>query len=235
MDTIELLARFAYKPNELRRCGPQDANLALYDYILNKKNPENIKTLLLSFETLQPYLEFIAEKTQKGLFDREVVEAYWLGNSLLDQFDAKDMQRISKKVDKRLCLPVSKSGTAKSEYVPHHSFHVMYVGSKTCDKFPALFENMQKCLVTWGKVKEIYINELVVTQKPLVYHNKEYGIGESIEKKVSFDRKLLPNLNLGDIIAIHWDFAVMKLSREQLYNLEKYTLRNIAAVNSERR
>jgi len=223
MDTIELLARFAYKPSQLNLCGPQDANLKLYRYLTKRDNLDEVKILIPGFQTMYPYLHLISEKMQMGILDYSVAEAYWLGNTLLDRFTARDMEKfaISKGLPRNIKL--------REGVVPHHSFNVLYLNKGVP------IENVNKCLVSYGKVKEIYINELVVTQKPLVYHNKEYGIGESIEKKVSFDRKLLPNLNLGDIIAIHWDFAVMKLSREQLYNLEKYTLRNIAAVNSERR
>ena len=43
MDSIELLARFAYQPNALNYCGPSDANKVLRQYIIHKDNTEETK------------------------------------------------------------------------------------------------------------------------------------------------------------------------------------------------
>src|SRR3989344_9376048 len=103
MDSIELLARFAYQPNALNYCGPSDANKVLRQYIIHKDNTEETKKTLMKFEALKPYIGYIAERTGKDFFNYDVIEAYCLGNSLLGNFTKVDLIEITN----RLKLPDS--------------------------------------------------------------------------------------------------------------------------------
>ncbi len=231
-DPIELLARFAYQPNALKYCGPLEANKVLRRYIIHKDNAEEAKQVLLQFEALKPYLTFISEKVGKDIFDYSVVEAYCIGNSLLDEFSADDMEEIIKKLKlpKVLSDKLLKNVPACS---PHHSFNVIHVGvGAITNSVKTYVENMSQCLIMWAKVKKVYDNELLVSYQPLEYTDR-YWLGFLQDKKVKYDKEMLPVI-VGDNIAIHWGFASMKLDNEQVKELKEYTLRNITAVNTKR-
>jgi len=232
MDSIELLARFAYQPNALNYCGPSDANKVLRQYIIHKDNTEETKKTLMKFEALKPYIGYIAERTGKDFFNYDVIEAYCLGNSLLGNFTKVDLIEITN----RLKLPDSISKNIIKNMpncVPQHSFNVVHVGVgaitgsvKTC------LENMDNCLVHDAVVKEILEGELIVFYQPLEYINRYYW-GFFTDKKVKYDKELLPGLKIGDNVGIHWNFAAMKLNAKELNNLKHYNFMNINAINDK--
>ena len=79
-----LFARYAFGPNRLGYCGP-DASAELIGEASRPGGERAIRELARGFEGAWPYLELIA--TANGIadpLDRRVVEAYWLGNELLD-------------------------------------------------------------------------------------------------------------------------------------------------------
>lgn len=76
-------SRYAFGPNRLHYCGP-DANREILSYIGEGKGDAGLISLLKEFATMYPYLDFISRVNK--IFDpfvEQVVEAYWLGNSLL--------------------------------------------------------------------------------------------------------------------------------------------------------
>jgi len=82
-----LFARFAYPPNELGYCGPPDSRALLHYGAAGFVDP-GLGQLARGFAGAWPYLELIARAT--GIadpLDRRVVEAYWMGNELLDRVD----------------------------------------------------------------------------------------------------------------------------------------------------
>ena len=80
-----LFARFAAPPNSLGYCGGND-HRALVDHLRAGVDGPDLVRLCRAFEGAWPYLRLIA--TSAGIadpLDRRVVEAYWLGNGLLDR------------------------------------------------------------------------------------------------------------------------------------------------------
>ncbi|MCM2325975.1 MAG: DUF6390 family protein, partial [Candidatus Woesearchaeota archaeon] len=96
MDGITLAAKYSFITNRLKYCGPDDAYKSFLDFIKDKdeKAAEKIRDHITRFEGLYPYLEAIAKKSKRDIFDKEVVEAYWIGNSLLDRFKESDMKKV---------------------------------------------------------------------------------------------------------------------------------------------
>ncbi len=218
MDAIELLSRFSYRPALLAQCKDKETDKALdaaklYGYILAKTEQSDVQDLLRKFPTMMPYLELIANRTGNSVFDYAVGEAYWIGNDLLDKISFEDIQKT---------LPMSK---IPEDAVPHHSLSVLLSGAAT--------DIMDKCLITWGRIKEIKETGLLVRYQALQYNNRYYF--EPKEKNVSYDKKLLPDIKIDDIVAIHWEFAVKKLDDKEADNLMNYTVKNTEAVNKELR
>lgn len=72
-------------PNRLGYCGP-DENDVLFDALVNNKPTKELMNALRGFQAAYPYLRFIAHS--QGLedpFDYRAVEAYWIGNDLLQR------------------------------------------------------------------------------------------------------------------------------------------------------
>ena len=77
-------ARYAYGPNRLGYCGPDDA-AQLFGEATEGDDTGAIRRLAEQFEGAFPYLQLIAHSN--GIadpLDERVVEAYWLGSTLLD-------------------------------------------------------------------------------------------------------------------------------------------------------
>ncbi|MGH3928119.1 MAG: DUF6390 family protein, partial [Pseudonocardiaceae bacterium] len=95
MDGSTLFARYAYPPNALGYCGPNDDGLLLRHGADGRgfggSSPpgegDDITALARAFDGAWPYLEFIADVTGRRPLDLEVVDAYWLGGGLLDKID----------------------------------------------------------------------------------------------------------------------------------------------------
>lgn len=226
MDGIELAARFSYITNSLRFCGPEEASYQFVEYIKTKKNPEKIKESLKRFEGLYPYLSAIAEKHNKNFCDYDVVEAYWIGNELLEAFKDDDLIIIIGKLMQR-GLPKSIGNelikNLPNGFVPHHNFNVFYVGvGRTTGSVQTSLQNMDNCRTSWGKVVEVINKHLIVETQQLEKENGKYFLREA-NKTAVYLKEMLPEISKGNIVALHWGFAPLIIQNCQLDNLKKYT------------
>src|SRR5690242_18199578 len=89
LDGPQLFARYAFMPNRLAYCGP-DENRALFDYCIAGLTDGGLRGLLRKFTGAMPYLQLIAEcNAIPDPLDGRVVEAYWLGNELLQGVEVR--------------------------------------------------------------------------------------------------------------------------------------------------
>lgn len=235
MNGTELAARFSYITNVLRYCGPKEAGEAFIKYVKNKDNKEEVAKAIKKFEGLYPYLRTIAEATEKDYLDYDVVEAYWIGNELLDELGDKEVSKAVERLMKR-GLPKSIGEKAIKElpkgFPLHHDFNVMYVGvGNITGSVPVTLQNMENCRVSWGEVVKVQKGTLLVRKQPLKFISNEYVLGETETVNAVYLPKMLPDVKKGDIVALHWGFAPIILTREQQANLEKYTGRVRAITN----
>ena len=126
-----LFARYAYPPNAMGYCGPDAAAELLERAAGGTRGAEDgLRRLARGFEGAWPYLELIAAANQiRDPLDRRVVEAYWIGNALLDRVPAamtaasledRFRHRAGERSWERLVAAVPGAQ-------PHHSFHVFGV------------------------------------------------------------------------------------------------------------
>jgi len=234
MDALELAARYSFMPNKLRYCGPEDADKILFQYVIDKKDKETVERVLKQFEAFSLYLNLIAKKNKKSIFDKDVIEAYWIGNSLLEKVKKEDIKKLITEDFTKKGLPHSiakkLAKNIPNNSTPHHSFHVMHIHSVT-GKIKFMFSNIDKCRISWGKVKDINKNSLLIEYSPIEIKDKLI-LGKEIDTKVQYDKEFLRNIKINDFVAVHWNYAVDKLTKTQKQNLEKYTIRNINAINS---
>lgn len=234
MEDLKLAAKYSFMPNRLKYCGPADADRVLYDFILGKDNHMLVKGLLEQFHSLYLYLELIGRKNSLPPFDREVIESYWIGNRLIENIKRQEIRElILNKFTKKGLVKSAAEELAENipeNAVPHHSFHVFHIHSITGKLLPTI-KNLDKCRISACRVKEALDGKLIVEYRPILAENRlEYG--SLAEKEVIYKREFIGELNPGDFVSVHWDFAVEKLRKGQVENLEKYTKRNLDAINS---
>src|SRR5205085_7918384 len=79
----------AFMPNRLTYCGGDD-HRSLFDYCIAGVSDPGLRDLLRKFSGAVPYLRLIARCNMiADPFDLRVVEAYWLGNELLQGVEAR--------------------------------------------------------------------------------------------------------------------------------------------------
>jgi len=235
MDGAALCARFSIATNRLQFCGPSDAEPTLYAAITRGEQLDQARAALRRFEALYPYLEAFGAKHHLAPFDEQVVEAYWLGNSLLDAFDREDFQRLLDALVRR-GLPRSTATRLSAHLpghpIPHHAFHVGFVGvGEVTGHVPTTLANMESCRPTLAKVVQVGRDSLEVDRRPLVVVDQRLSLGEPMRARLAFDPRILPGVTAGDCVALHWSHPAVVLTPAQAIALERYTERAFAAAN----
>lgn len=229
--------RYAFMPNRLHLCGPENQADVLEFYAkTNRQKPtKTIWPILEKFETLYPYLELIASVNhRKNPFSEEIVEAYWLGNDNLKNVPAAKLYRhIIDKIKLNKKISLREFGKFQKKFsktaLPHHNFHVFSVWRRTGNvKTAHTLATMDACRISWGEIIKIKTQSLIVKTKPLIADSKG-KIKESenfIEREILnyFEGNiLLKNIKIGDFVSLHWGCVCEKLTKQQVSNLQKYT------------
>lgn len=230
----------------LARCGPQDAYKVLFDYVTNQADftESAIREILKQFEVATPYYTLIARAN--GLddpFTDQVVEAYWLGNDLLDKVRSEAVGWVIEQDVKRegwnpeqIALMFRAITLEKAR--AHHSLSVLYFFTRPgIELEPLVAKSIQKSLDDCRVCSGIVIErgeQLTVMYQPLLFDYKRIvRIGEPEKKMVDWGM-LNPNdsaVDTGSIIAFHHAWAIECLNIAQAQNLDKYTRLTLAAVN----
>jgi hypothetical protein len=236
-------ARYAYPPNELGYCGP-DAAAQLLEQVTDGAADEELRRLLRGFEGAWPYLELIAAASGIGdPLDDRVVEAYWIGNALLDRVgprllgDSLDdrFRRRAGRTWNSLVAPVLDGA------VPHHSFHVFgvypWLGLLREGRLDEPLRVLDRCRIRWGQVRSVTGGEAEVLSRPLVWDGRRRAQGGPGHERVlvSVDsRGLARGLLPGTWCSLHWDWVCEALDARSLAQLRHWTVRELAVVNGVR-
>lgn len=235
-----LFARFAYPPNELGYCGPDD-HRALLEYSATGLVDPGLGRLVRGFAGAWPYLELIAGATGvRQPLDRRVVEAYWLGSSLLHRIE---MRAFGNSLFDRFRARAGSGWSSMAEAIPvgalpTHSFHVFgvypWVGLLRGERSDQPLHVLERCRIRWGKVLSIEGDEAVVVSRPLTWDGRELALGVHRTERVTLGADglgLAPHVEPGDWVAMHWGWICDRLSRRQLANLRRYTLLQLDVTN----
>jgi hypothetical protein len=236
-----LFSRYAYPPNQLGYCGPAD-HQALLEYGAVGLVDRGLVQLVQGFAGAWPYLELIAHATGIGdPLDRRVVEAYWVGNALLDRVD---MLTFGNSLMDRFRR---RSGSAWGHLaeaipagaVPHHSFHVFGVypwvgllgeGRKVDHPLRVL----DRCRIRWGRVVAAEGNEVVVRSRPLTWDGRQLSLDVprlETATQAAAGMGFVTDLQPGDWVSLHWHWVCDRLTKRQLVALRHYTLRQLEVTN----
>lgn len=235
-----VFARYAYPPNELGYCGPED-HAALLQYAAAGIMDPGLADLARGFAGAWPYVELIAHETGIGNpLDRRVVEAYWLGSSLLDRID---MQTFGNSLLDRFRKRAGSAWGFLAESIPAgalptHSFHVFgvypWVGLLRGEHPEHPLRILDQCRIRWGRVLSVEGSQAVVTSQPLTFDGQHLGLGPYRAETVTRGTEglgLAASVEPGDWVAMHWNWICDRLSRRQLVNLRRYSLLQLEVTN----
>jgi hypothetical protein len=235
----ELFARFAYPPNELGYCGPADAEVLLD--LARPEAEERISAHARQFEGAWTYLQLIADAAGiRDPLDLRVVEAYWIGNDLLDRIEP---ERLVAQLQARF------PGQTGANWVPgraHHGFHVFavypWVGMLRNGRGTDVALGMlEQCRIRWGEVTAVLDDRVRVRSRPLVLRDGLLALGEPHDESPVWSaggRSLLagsPQAGgpaVGEQVALHFDWVCAVLHPEQAGALQAHTLDQLARTNT---
>jgi hypothetical protein len=251
-----LFARYAFGPNRLGLCGPEDWRSLLElgvaglgsgpDDGLGAKQAleidRGLRDLAAGFEGAYPYLELIAAANGiEDPLDLRVVDAYWIGNALSDRVDPVLMTKsIDARFKAQLPAETWKWLQTKPEAGarPTHAFHVFdvfpMVGTQRQGSVANAVGLMDTCRIRWGRVKEISGDSLVVNAVPLGLVEGKLAL---VEPKVQSVKRWLDgsgfvaDVEVGDVVSLHWDWACEVLSSARLEALQRRTVHQLELAN----
>jgi hypothetical protein len=234
-----LFARYAYPPNALGYCGPDDPE-ALVQAAAGGEGGDALHALVGRFDGASAYLALIAAcNGVADLLDRAVVEAYWVGNDLLSQVPPGAVRRC---VSGPLAGPAGTQGAGDDAIrrgVAHHSFHVFAVYPwlallRSGKEQPAL-EILDRCRIRWGRVEAVATDAVTVRSRGLVFDRGNLRLGPGRVERARVPPDSLGSfrgVRPGDTVTLHWDWVCDLLSASGLLWLRACTLRNLDAVNA---
>ncbi len=238
MNGLRLFCKFAFMPNKLGYCGKKTFSERALSFVEGRFPEKELRKEVIHFSAAFPYLKLIAEKNNVDDFlDESVVEAYFIGNSLLEQCSGKDISNLilsSFTGEEFFPEPIAKTFASKVpiKAKPFHSFHAIYIFSFS-QRIPKILENMDSCRISWGKILELEKekNSAIVEFNPLTQANGKILLGFPLTKRVSFLEQFTPNLQEESFVAFHWNLIALELNRKQLQNLKHFTEQTLNAIN----
>jgi hypothetical protein len=234
-------ARYAFGPNQLGYCGPDEAG-ELFAQATLGHDLRKLRELAGQFEGAYPYLCLIARSNGvRDPLDAAVVEAYWLGGALLGSVRPRD---FGDNLDARFRPRLGADGWhwlgSKPELgaVPNHAFHVLdvfpRVGMLRTGEVDRALEVMDSCRIRWGRVLERDGDSLVVSAVPLEMLDGRLRLGPPRVERVRGwidGTGFVDEVTAGDVVSIHWDWACERLDARRLAALRSVTRAELEIAN----
>lgn len=232
-------ARFAFPPNRLGYCGPGDGG-ELAHYTRGHEDP-GLGDIAAGFDGAYPYLQLLAGCNHRhDPLDADVVEAYWIGNELLDGVSLHD---FGNSIDDRFRRRAGASWRQIEQGIPdgvaNHSYHVMNVmpwaGLMRDGVVDEPLRIIDRCRISWatviGHVEDAADGSegrVLVRRVPLVWSGSRLLFGEPVVEALDSPFAVEP----GDVVAIHWDWICERLDQRQLGWLQRVTQLQLAELHA---
>jgi hypothetical protein len=234
-----LFARYAYPPNRLGLCGPDDSAAVRESAVAGAAR--EMRHLAEGFDGAYPYLRLIAE--ENGIadpLDPRVVEGYWIGNALTRRVRERSMYgdieaRFRRRMTGREWRWIERAVAAGG--APLHAFHVFEIYPRVglmrggdSDLLPTI----DACRIRWGTLVASMGDELVVNASRLEMADGLLRLGPpTIERVHNPWPAMGPTTGpaRGDAVSLHWGWACDRLSPAQVRRLEAWTAFAITNAN----
>jgi len=234
-----LFARYAYAPNALGYCGADEPRTLLQYGDANESDP-GLAELARTFEGAWPYLSLIAAANRiEDPLDPRVVDAYWVGNGLLD---AVSPDALARHVEDRFRGRVGRGwegmlDAVAAGAVPHHSFHVFavypWLGLMRTGVIDEPLRVLDQCRTTPARVLSVDDDKATVLAPLLTWTGRELRLGPWAPREAHWRADGLAftdALQRGDWVSLHWDFVCERLTEARARRLLQATSRGIASV-----
>jgi Family of unknown function (DUF6390) len=235
-----LFARYAYAPNALGYCGADEPR-TLLQYGDAQASDPGLAELARSFEGAWPYLTLIAAANRiDDPLDPRVVDAYWVGNGLLDRVAP---QMLARHVEDRFRGRVGRGwqgilDSIAAGAVPHHAFHVFavypWLGLMRTGVVDEPMRVLDQCRTTPALVQDVDGDAAHVLAPLLVWDGHRLALGPWAAREARWRSDGLTFTDLlrpGDWVSLHWDFVCERLTRARAAQLWHATGRALEAVN----
>jgi Family of unknown function (DUF6390) len=231
----EMFARYAYAPNALGFCGPP------LGATLRDGSIEDVRLAATQFSGAWPYLQVLAKMTgTSDPLDYRLVESYWLGGGVGAELDSDQF------LDELLALIGPKASRywghlsmdLASEAAANHCFHVfgVYPWSRLLgrglDEHP--LNVLDNCRITWGTVLSRDGDAFEVSCCRLGWDGNVLSLSEPSERRLDVwadGYSAVPDVAVGDEVAIHWGRLCGRLQSSQIQALADSTTRQLHATN----
>jgi hypothetical protein len=237
-----LFARYAYPPNELGHCGPDDSR-ALLEYASAGVSDGGLVSLARQFVGAWPYLTLIAAAAGRpDPLAADVVEAYWVGGPLLERVPGR---MLAAHLDDRFRRQVGGGGSddlgdlAVAGGRPHHNFHVFavypWVGMLRAGFTQDPLRVLDACRIRWGRVESVHDGRAVLSSRPLGWDGRALFLGPWRPETATvraYDHRPARSPKPGDWVAAHWDWVCDVLDERRLSALMRYTTSALGLVNA---
>lgn len=228
---MQLTSRFTLPPNSLGYCGKNSAPAKFIECVINNKC-DGLETELEKFIVLNPYLETLKEVTQLPKYSYENIEAYWLGNNQLKKASAKHYDLLLRNFSKQGVPGWLTDELEKKQpklFIPHHLFQVLHVGvGKASGSVPYNLQTINNCMVRWGEVQKIEDGHLKLELNSLL-KDKQFKLTKT-QEEFDFRADFLPQIKVGDTVAVHWKQVVKILTAEEIKNLNYWTRKILKTI-----
>ena len=235
-----LFARYAYPPNALGFCGA-DSPRALLEYGDAHASDPGLAELARTFEGAWPYLTLIAGANRiDDPLDPAVVQAYWVGNALLDRVEP---EALARHVEDRFRGRIGRSwghvvDAVAAGAVPHHCFHVFavypWLGLLRTGVVEEPLRVLDRCRTTPAVVASVNDDTARVFLRPLDWDGRTLELGPWTTRDVCWraDGLAFAAPSPGAWVSLHWDFVCDRLAPPAAVALDRANRRALRAVNS---
>jgi len=226
-----MFARYAYAPNALGYCGPP------LGATLRDGTVDDVRSAATNFSGAWPYLQVLSTLT--GIadpLDYRLVESYWLGGGVGTDLDGGEF------CNALLAIIGPQAGRYWShltadlacEAAPNHCFHVFGVYPWTrflgrgMDEHP--LSVLDNCRITWGTVVSRAGDDVEVMCQRLVWDGHALALSEPWARLLDVwadGYSAVPDVAVGDQVAVHWGRLCGRLQREQVHALAESTDRQL--------
>lgn len=229
---LKLASLFSYSPNHKGYCGRDSAGDVFVRCIekgLCSKVPQELK----HFIVLYPYLKTISTLTKLSPFDYKVIEAYWIGNELLEDMPVHGYEILLKEFKKQgvpSWLIDSLKKKKPKKFIPNHLFQVLHVGvGQASGSVPFDMQSINNCMIRWGTVHAKSSRTIGIELTKLQKVNNHYEL-TSVSEQISTNACPFFSPKVGDIVALHWGHVVKRLNSREEKNLTYWTKQTLAST-----
>jgi len=228
-----LFARYAYAPNSLGYCGPA-GSAALEAVACGATDPDDgdVDSAARQFSGAWPYQELLADLSGvDDALDDAVVRGYWTGNELTA---AVDRERFGRELLDRLGASAGHywkylTDALLPEAAPTHAFHVFGVYPWTRllgTGMPQPLHVLDSCRIRNGVVVSLTPHTATVRSRGLQFDGRRLALGPLEDRPARRSvgaGSFVPDLRIGDRVAVHWDLVCDRLDADQAGSLEYWT------------